>query len=286
MGDGTRFGEAYLGYKDRPEVVSRLHEIFYKYRDNMSHRNNIVTSTLPQPQVDVSCTLTQSISHESDDSGGAFLKDLSISTEKKPPPRSCVILINGFPGVGKFTIAKELQNSLPQSSSILIDNHQLIDPVMEKHPQRDAAHYEARKALRRKVFGDLSRTKGENEIVIMTGCWAKHKYDEPQSFNDVEAFEDHAGVSRARRVPLVTVSMSCDAEKNLERVESEERRSGEKTKLVDKNILSNIRRDFELLDMASVFIQGVSRWHLELDVTNLSPKEAAEEILKVLQSLE
>lgn len=48
-----------------------------------------------------------------------------------------VVWINAFPGTGKLTVARELVRL--DQSSILIDNHQLIDPVAARlsrdHPQ-------------------------------------------------------------------------------------------------------------------------------------------------------
>lgn len=54
-----------------------------------------------------------------------------------------MVWINGFPGVGKFTIAKELHRLLP--GSVLVDNHSLIDQVTLP---RDHADYNSQ---RRKV---------------------------------------------------------------------------------------------------------------------------------------
>lgn len=55
------------------------------------------------------------------------------------------IYINGFPGVGKLTIARELQKLLPKAE--LIDNHQLIDPVAAIFERTDPEYQPARKEL-------------------------------------------------------------------------------------------------------------------------------------------
>lgn len=50
-----------------------------------------------------------------------------------------LVWINGFPGTGKYTIAKQLLSLLGNEKAILIDNNQLIDPVEEEmarnHPE-------------------------------------------------------------------------------------------------------------------------------------------------------
>ena len=49
------------------------------------------------------------------------------------------VWINGFLGTGKYTIAKQLASLLGNEKAILINDHQLIDPVEEgiarKHPE-------------------------------------------------------------------------------------------------------------------------------------------------------
>ena len=51
-----------------------------------------------------------------------------------------LVWINGFPGVGKYTIAKQLVTLLGNDKAILIDIHQLIDPV-EAEMARDHPEY-------------------------------------------------------------------------------------------------------------------------------------------------
>ncbi|KAL6906742.1 hypothetical protein GGI43DRAFT_431071 [Trichoderma evansii] len=57
-----------------------------------------------------------------------------------------VIWINGFPGTGKLTIARELAHI--KILSILIDNHKLIDRVQAKFP-RDHPQYQIERKRRR-----------------------------------------------------------------------------------------------------------------------------------------
>ena len=50
-----------------------------------------------------------------------------------------LVWINGFPGTGKYTVAKQLVAMLGNERAVLIDNHQLIDPVeadmARQHPE-------------------------------------------------------------------------------------------------------------------------------------------------------
>lgn len=84
------------------------------------------------------------------------------------------IWINGFPGVGKLTVAIELQRRLP--GSILLDNHSLIDVVTlpRDHPDYNSE----RKKARQRAFADhvYSEDEQQNEerlkrVIITTGVF-------------------------------------------------------------------------------------------------------------------
>jgi tRNA uridine 5-carbamoylmethylation protein Kti12 len=80
-----------------------------------------------------------------------------IITTPQPPPT--LILLNGFPGVGKYTTARALKSSLtdqyPSVPTILVDNHLLLDPVAAVYPERDLAYYTFRRKYRRAEFLQL-----------------------------------------------------------------------------------------------------------------------------------
>jgi hypothetical protein len=77
-----------------------------------------------------------------------------------PPP---FIYLNGYAGVGKLTVAKELIKLLPQPAKLL-DNHLLIDPAAAILERNSPEYQPLRKALRITVLDaiatstDLKRT--------------------------------------------------------------------------------------------------------------------------------
>lgn len=85
----------------------------------------------------------------------------------------CHIWINGFPGVGKLTVAKELHRML--DNSVLIDNHQLIDVVKlpRDDPDYNAQRIKAREAAFEKwVYLDGEAAEGNakaQRVIIFTG---------------------------------------------------------------------------------------------------------------------
>jgi hypothetical protein len=88
-----------------------------------------------------------------------------------PKSTGCLVLFNGFPSVGKLTVARSLQSSLTnQSVEIrLIDNHLIIDPAEAVHPGREHQHRAFRDKLRNLIFDEL-KTLPEQDIVFIMTC--------------------------------------------------------------------------------------------------------------------
>ena len=72
-----------------------------------------------------------------------------------------IIYLNGYPGVRKFTIAKELVKKIPNSK--LIDNHLLIDPINAIYDRSDNEYQESRMLLRKTIFDIIKKSKSNNE---------------------------------------------------------------------------------------------------------------------------
>jgi hypothetical protein len=137
---------------------------------------------------------------------------------KSPQPLASVILINGFPGVGKLTIARALQKKIGANAR-LIDNHLLIDPVEAIEPGRNFAHYKLRKAFRHVAFEGIRAIEEKEITIIMTQCLAATP-------NDLESFQEHAAIACARGVPFVNINITCDEDTNKARLCSNDRKEG------------------------------------------------------------
>ncbi|KAK1246971.1 hypothetical protein MKX08_000773 [Trichoderma sp. CBMAI-0020] len=141
-------------------------------------------------------------------------------TEPGPSP---VLWINGFPGTGKLTIAKELTRIY--KPSILIDNHQRIDPVAAIF-SRDHPQYQIeRKRQREWAFENFVREPTRlAEAVIFTDF---------QSDNELgtDTAQEYCDAAQKVGRPFIPVYLACKIEANIMRATSAERTRGTTTKL-------------------------------------------------------
>lgn len=194
-----------------------------------------------------------------------------------PPPS--VLLLNGFPRVGKFTIAKALEAELITNGTPhrLFDNHTIIDTAEAILAGRKAAHYALKKQFRKVAFKALQELDDEKHVIIMTACLGITP-------DDLDLFSEYADIADGRGIPLVMVNVVCDVETNSRRLANEERKEGVKTKLVDISVLETIRREMKLLDRRHAMKYGKegSVLHFELDTSELGVDEATQKIWELL----
>ncbi|RMZ09704.1 hypothetical protein D0864_01443 [Hortaea werneckii] len=131
-------GEAYLGYKNRPEVVANLRSIWHEVRNNL---------------------------------------DMQDCAMEPAQPPACVVLVNGFPGTGKLAVARALRSKLGDTDTRLVDNHLIIDPAEATHPGRGFEHKALRDVIRRAVFQDLKGLPENITTIILTGCLGQNSED-------------------------------------------------------------------------------------------------------------
>ncbi|KAJ5579503.1 uncharacterized protein N7459_005488 [Penicillium hispanicum] len=178
--------------------------------------------------------------------------------------KSCrpIVHINGFPGVGKLTIARQLLAQLP--SVKLVHNHLLVNPADAVLHRSQPGYQTLRRAIRTALFSTLVTEPAT--------------FDTSYIFTDFQT-DDELGTAvcaeyrctaEARGAALVPIVLLCDEETNLQRVASSDRETY--LKLTDVALVAQFRRE-----------KNVHRFsehanYLELDVTTLSPAEAATRI--------
>jgi hypothetical protein len=144
--------------------------------------------------------------------------------EAAETPRPILMLLNGFPGVGKYTIAQSLlaslSTTLPPSKLKLIDNHSVIDIVLLTCEKHSPTYYAARKSvLRSEFFDKISEEEKGGMVVLMTAVFAEDEHG-------VDQWLDHVALVKERGFGFVHVNLGCEAGVNERRLVSEERVRG------------------------------------------------------------
>ncbi|KAG4429890.1 hypothetical protein IFR05_014634 [Cadophora sp. M221] len=177
------------------------------------------------------------------------------------------IYINSWHGTGKHTIAKALESQLHGVARI-VHNHQHIDLVGALLPRSSAQYQQARRDVRAVIFNSLATLPDTfNYIYIFTDFQTSN----PLGHSVVHEYK---AAAQSRGCDFIPIVLTCDAEVNAERIRSTERldlvKSG-KGMLVDASVLGGMRGEGEIF-------RAECEEMTELDVTDLSPEEAAARI--------
>lgn len=171
-----------------------------------------------------------------------------------------IIHINGWPGVGKLTVARIIAERL---DARLIDNHLIVNPSAAIYEHGSPDYMRANRRIREVLFDELARAPRE-EVHVLTDAL------EDDSDFCTEVFEALAELARRRGVPLLSVSLDCDSDENARRLVSPDR--AHRGKLRNVETLLEIRRVHTLMRPAF-------EHRLDLDTTGRSPDSVAAEII-------
>jgi hypothetical protein len=193
--------------------------------------------------------------------------------------KSCLILINGHPGVGKHTIAKLVHQGIG-AKSLFIHNHLLIDPVEAIHPGRTVAHYALRKKFRDVAFDALIADQNPERIIILTVCLGQNEVD-------AAVMREHLRIAQERRTPVCWVNLTCDSVvEHHDRIAEDERKSGRSTKFTDTELLDALKSETALLTAADITeeVKDVGVSFCVQDTSDKSPEESSRATLFWLES--
>ncbi|KIJ56212.1 hypothetical protein M422DRAFT_239419 [Sphaerobolus stellatus SS14] len=179
------------------------------------------------------------------------------------------IYINGHPGIGKLTIARELQKLIPNSK--IVHNHLIID-LCRNIFQQGSPEYEAlRTTVRTQILTSMTSSASRfTTTYLFTGS---HMTAEFNPIGGSVALQ-HSTHAVDEGVPFISVILRCDEEEHLKRATMEERQG---KKLTDLTKIKAIRG----MDVFRFWdVDGVKE--IELDVTKLQPAESAKIILQLV----
>ncbi|KAK7017740.1 chloramphenicol phosphotransferase-like protein [Favolaschia claudopus] len=192
----------------------------------------------------------------------------------EPLSRGKIIVLNGFPGTGKFTILKRVKDLLPPDKTRLLDNHLLIDPVHAIYPDRSPQHHALRRLLRAPVFISLKQLATEGYVILMTACLAEHNE------RDAAFFDEHLATVRGTEIPIFWINAHCELRLLEERLRTPERCGSGKSKLTDLEILRKLLSENSLIQP-----QEVDRTSVNLVVETLDASGTVEKSVDSLMSM-
>ena len=181
-----------------------------------------------------------------------------------------IIHINAFPGTGKLTICHEILAFLRPPHAKLVHNHLLINPVDAILDRTQPGYQVLRRSVRAAIFHALVHEESTHATTYI--------FTDFQSSNELGAAvcQEYAACATQRGSDFVPILLHCGVEANLQRLVAGDRAHHQK--LVDVELARRFRKDAELYR----FVNQPAAF--ELDVTSLSPRDAAGRILEHVTS--
>ena len=167
-----------------------------------------------------------------------------------------ILHINGYPGVGKLTVARKLAEALDAK---LVDNHSVYYLAFSLTEYKSAAYYETLQAVRTIAFERVLELPDETPVIFTNA----HMTDSEWGNANWDAVVD---LARRRGSELLVVVLDCSPTENDRRIASPER--AQKRKLTDPSKFTGNWSGRELIDR-----DGDHTVHI--DTTGLSADETA-----------
>ncbi len=182
-----------------------------------------------------------------------------------------IVYLIGFPGVGKLTIAKQLQSMLP---SILVDNHYINNVIFSlidtdgKTKLPESVRINVRK-VREAVFDTIKNLSRPQRNFILTNALIDGVKRDEEHFNVVHEMADSRGSD------FYVFRLHASSDELGKRIGS----AGRAEMFKDIDIESSAIRAAE----NDVLVPQSCRY-FDLDVTDLSANQSALKLLGVIQS--
>lgn len=173
---------------------------------------------------------------------------------------SAVIHINGFSGVGKLTVAKELAKLMPAAR--VVDNHSYMDAAFALFTVGSFEWRVLVEDLRRTVYQAAVDVDLKTPLILTNVLYGDRDY----VCADTEIFDQVVGIATARKVTFVAVTLTCAPATHRKRL----------TRRRKPNKLRDWQAMVYLTSMFSMFMPEPGACdHIEIDTTALSATEVA-----------
>lgn len=170
-----------------------------------------------------------------------------------------IIVLNGWPGVGKLTVGRILAQTL---GARLLDSHSVYNVAFSLTDFRTPEFNQTVRGVREVAFTAAARLPA-SEPIIMTACYANESPWGNENWDAIIALARKSGRK------LLAVALDCAAAENVRRVRVAERAN--LRKLTDGDELMRVREGRTLLERD---VDAV----LRIDNTSLSPEACAARI--------
>jgi hypothetical protein len=170
-----------------------------------------------------------------------------------------IIVLNAYPGVGKLTIGQEL---VAQINGRLLDIHSVYNIPFALTEFKSPEFIEATEKIEAIAHGLVLKLPNDVPVVLTTVLAGSSDWGDAEWQRIVKLGRE--------RPPLLVVHLHCDLEENIRRIQSAGRAAKRKPR--DPEMA---RRNHEQRKV----LAGINEANLlQLDVTSLSPADAAERI--------
>lgn len=180
--------------------------------------------------------------------------------------QNTLIHLIGFPGTGKYTIAQEL---CAQSEALLVDNHLINNPIFSltykdrtARPPKEV--WDNIEKIRDIVLDSITSICPPKESFVFTNVLLQNNK------TDLEIYNKISTVAKHKQAILMPIILTCDQDEHFSRLTTEAR--FKRYKMTRPDIFKKRFKNETILNPNHPN-------QLELDVTNLSPQQAAEAIL-------
>lgn len=180
--------------------------------------------------------------------------------------KSTIIYLTGKPGVGKYTIAKELARNY---GFVICDNQLINNPIFELLQYDGYAKipdfaWDSIANIREEIFNFLTKVSENN--YVLTNCLFEDE-------GDRKLYESVKAMAEKRGSLFIPVQIEITKEEHLKRLTREERR--ERWKSIDPQ---HVEANWQLISISHPNL-------LKLDVSKLTAESAAKEVIKHAESV-
>ena len=183
-----------------------------------------------------------------------------------------IIYLIGFPGTGKYTIAKEIAK---KANFKVIDNHLINNPILsvleiDRKTKVPSEIWEKIASVKEIVFDTILNYSVENANFIFTNHLVEGEISSSESYNKI------VNLAEKRNSLFIPIKLICAVDELKKRIILRDR--FERLKLCDEKSIIKIATQYQVFQPPNLHC-------FELDVSNLTPSQASDLIRSKVRDL-